>query len=126
MNSLNKTFLPIKSYKNRNWYLIDCKGQTLGRLSTLISGLLRGKNKPKSVGSNTDGEPMRIGKDGRSLKHDRYYGQTADLDDYDSVVPDFGVKKGVDTAKKYAANFVRDPAKTMANLRYKFKDLLQK
>ena len=47
MNSLNKTFLPIKSYKNRNWYLIDCKGQTLGRLSTLISGLLRGKNKPQ-------------------------------------------------------------------------------
>ena len=47
MNSLNKTFLPIKSYKNRNWYLIDCNGQTLGRLSTLISGLLRGKNKPQ-------------------------------------------------------------------------------
>ena len=47
MNSLNKTFLPIKSYKNRNWYLIDCNGQTLGRLSTLISGLLKGKNKPQ-------------------------------------------------------------------------------
>ena len=30
MNSLNKTFLPTKTYKNRNWYLIDCKGQTLG------------------------------------------------------------------------------------------------
>lgn len=88
--------------------------------------VLRGKNKPKSVGSNKDGEPMRIGKDGRSLKHDRYYGQTADLDDFDTVVPDFGIKKGVNTAKKYAANFVRDPAKTMANLRYKFKDLLQK
>ena len=47
MNSLNKTFLPTKDYKNRNWYLIDCNGQTLGRLSTLISGLLRGKNKPQ-------------------------------------------------------------------------------
>jgi large subunit ribosomal protein L13 len=47
MNSLNKTFLPAKDYKNRNWYLIDCKGQTLGRLATLITSLLKGKNKPQ-------------------------------------------------------------------------------
>ena len=47
MNSLNKTFLPTKNYKNRNWYLIDCDGQTLGRLATMISGLLRGTNKPQ-------------------------------------------------------------------------------
>jgi len=45
MNSLNKTFLPTKDYKNRNWYLIDCSGQTLGRLATIIAGLLKGKNK---------------------------------------------------------------------------------
>ena len=47
MNSLNKTFLPTKNYKNRNWYLIDCDGQTLGRLATMISGLLKGINKPQ-------------------------------------------------------------------------------
>ena len=47
MNSLNKTFLPAKDSKNRNWYLIDCKGQTLGRLATLITSLLKGKNKPQ-------------------------------------------------------------------------------
>jgi large subunit ribosomal protein L13 len=47
MNSLNKTFLPTKDYKNRNWYLIDCKGQTLGRLATLITTLLKGKVKPQ-------------------------------------------------------------------------------
>ena len=45
MNSLNKTFLPTQNYKNRNWYLIDCKGQTLGRLATFIAGLLKGKHK---------------------------------------------------------------------------------
>lgn len=45
MNSLNKTFLPTQNYKNRNWYLIDCKGQTLGRLATIIAGLLKGKTK---------------------------------------------------------------------------------
>jgi large subunit ribosomal protein L13 len=45
MNSLNKTFLPIQDYKNRNWYVIDCKGQKLGRLATIITSLLKGKVK---------------------------------------------------------------------------------
>ena len=47
MNSLNKTFLPTNSYKNRNWYLIDCKDQSLGRLATIIASLLKGKIKPQ-------------------------------------------------------------------------------
>ncbi len=46
MNSINKTFLPTKNYKNRNWFLIDCTGQRLGRLSTIIVALLKGKIKP--------------------------------------------------------------------------------
>jgi large subunit ribosomal protein L13 len=48
MNSLNinKTFLPTKNYKNRNWFIIDCKGQKLGRLATIIVALLKGKAKP--------------------------------------------------------------------------------
>jgi len=46
MNSLNKTFLPTKSYKNRNWFIIDCTGQTLGRLATIITSMLKGKTKP--------------------------------------------------------------------------------
>ena len=46
MNSLNKTFLPTKNYKNCNWFLIDCKNQKLGRLATIIVALLKGKIKP--------------------------------------------------------------------------------
>jgi large subunit ribosomal protein L13 len=46
MNSLNRTFLPTEDYKNRNWFLIDCKGQTLGRIATIITALLKGKIKP--------------------------------------------------------------------------------
>jgi large subunit ribosomal protein L13 len=46
MNSLNKTFLPTKTYKNRSWFLIDCKGQKLGRLATIIAAILKGKRKP--------------------------------------------------------------------------------
>jgi large subunit ribosomal protein L13 len=46
MTSLNKTFLPTKNYKNRNWFIIDCKGQKLGRLATIIVAVLKGKVKP--------------------------------------------------------------------------------
>lgn len=46
MNSLNKTFLPTQSYKNRNWFIIDCKDQKLGRIATVIATLLKGKVKP--------------------------------------------------------------------------------
>ena len=46
MNSLNKTFLPISKHRNRNWFIIDCKNQKLGRLSTIIVALLKGKTKP--------------------------------------------------------------------------------
>jgi large subunit ribosomal protein L13 len=46
MNSLNKTFLPTKDSKNKNWFLIDCKDQKLGRLATILVALLKGKVKP--------------------------------------------------------------------------------
>ena len=45
MSSLNRTFLPTENYENRRWYIIDCKGQTLGRLATLVANLLKGKTK---------------------------------------------------------------------------------
>jgi large subunit ribosomal protein L13 len=31
----------------RDWYVVDAEGQTLGRLSTRIADTLRGKNKPQ-------------------------------------------------------------------------------
>ena len=46
MSSLNKTFLPTENYKNRNWFIIDCKRQKLGRLASVIVSLLKGKIKP--------------------------------------------------------------------------------
>ena len=46
MSSLNKTFLPNQKYENRNWFIIDCKNQKLGRLATIIVTLLKGKIKP--------------------------------------------------------------------------------
>lgn len=44
-----KTLTPKQDQIKQDWYLIDAEGQTLGRLSTKIAGLLRGKNKPYFV-----------------------------------------------------------------------------
>ena len=43
-----KTYTPTaaEAEAGRNWYLIDAKGQTLGRLATLVAQYLRGKHKP--------------------------------------------------------------------------------
>lgn len=41
-----KTFIPKKENIERKWYLIDAKGQTLGKLAVIASDILRGKNKP--------------------------------------------------------------------------------
>lgn len=44
---LTKTTTTIKPKDiSRNWYLIDAKGKTLGRLSTKVALLLTGKGKP--------------------------------------------------------------------------------
>jgi large subunit ribosomal protein L13 len=43
-----KTYTPTaaEAEAGRAWYLIDAKGQTLGRLATLVAQYLRGKHKP--------------------------------------------------------------------------------
>jgi len=41
-----KTFMEKFEPEKRQWYLIDAKGQTLGRLATKIAVLIRGKNRP--------------------------------------------------------------------------------
>ena len=42
-----KTYLAKKGEVERKWWLINANGQTLGRLSTQIANLLRGKVKPE-------------------------------------------------------------------------------
>ncbi len=47
LNKKNKTFLPEKNAIERKWWIVDAEGKTLGRLSTKIAEILRGKNKPE-------------------------------------------------------------------------------
>ena len=41
-----KTYMPNPAEIERKWYLVDAEGKTLGRLSSEIAKILRGKNKP--------------------------------------------------------------------------------
>ena len=42
---MNETFIPASDYNRKKWYVIDCKGKQLGRLSSIVVGLLSGKIK---------------------------------------------------------------------------------
>ena len=42
-----KTFSAKPQDIERKWVVVDAKGQTLGRLATIIANLIRGKNKPE-------------------------------------------------------------------------------
>ena len=41
-----KTYVATPADRERNWYVVDATGQTLGRLATQIADALRGKRKP--------------------------------------------------------------------------------
>ena len=45
--SLMKTYVATPADRQRDWYVVDAEGQTLGRLATRIADALRGKRKPE-------------------------------------------------------------------------------
>ena len=42
-----KTYVATPATAERNWFVVDATGQTLGRLATRIADALRGKRKPE-------------------------------------------------------------------------------
>lgn len=42
-----KSYMAKPNEVERKWYVVDAEGKTLGRLSTEIATILRGKNKPE-------------------------------------------------------------------------------
>jgi large subunit ribosomal protein L13 len=54
--------LKLKSYHakpgdiQRNWYIVDAEGQTLGRLASRVAHVLRGKHKPQFTPSIDTGD----------------------------------------------------------------------
>jgi large subunit ribosomal protein L13 len=42
-----KTFVATPENRQRDWYVVDAEGKTLGRLATQVAEALRGKRKPQ-------------------------------------------------------------------------------
>ena len=60
MNTTVKSYTPKPTEVTRHWHLIDAKDQTLGRLSTQVSVLLRGKHKAIFSPHFVTGDPVVV------------------------------------------------------------------
>jgi large subunit ribosomal protein L13 len=74
-----KTFVANSQTRERNWYVVDATGQTLGRLATQIADALRGKRKPEYTPHVDTGDFVvvinaeKISVTGNKLTEKRYY-----------------------------------------------------
>jgi large subunit ribosomal protein L13 len=74
-----RTYVATPSTRQRDWYVVDAEGQTLGRLATRIADTLRGKLKPEYTPHIDTGDFVvvvnaeKIVVTGNKLKDKRYY-----------------------------------------------------
>src|SRR5690242_21239764 len=74
-----KTYVATPTDRERNWYVVDADGQTLGRLATLIADTLRGKRKPQYTPHIDTGDFVvvvnaeKVVTTGAKLDQKRYY-----------------------------------------------------
>jgi large subunit ribosomal protein L13 len=79
----SKTYQPSAGELTSNWYLVDARGQTLGRLAVNVARILRGKHRPVYTPHLNTGEHIVIincrdivvtGSKRTDKKYDRYSG----------------------------------------------------
>ena len=74
-----KTYVATPKDRERNWLLVDANGQNLGRLSTQLATLLRGKHKPEYTPHCDVGDFVvvinaeKISVTGKKREEKRYY-----------------------------------------------------
>lgn len=74
-----KTFMPNPAKVERKWYVVDATGMTLGRLSSEVAKVLRGKNKPEFTPHCDCGDYVivinaeKITVTGKKLDQKKYY-----------------------------------------------------
>jgi large subunit ribosomal protein L13 len=78
-----KTFQPSAGTIPSNWYLVDARGQTLGRLAVNIARVLRGKHRPQFTPHLNTGDHVVVinardivvtGRKRSQMEYDRYSG----------------------------------------------------
>jgi len=76
---LTKTTKILKEKIQPKWYIVDASGKILGRLATVISGIIRGKNKPTFSPHQVQGDfvivinASKIIVTGKKLRQKKYY-----------------------------------------------------
>jgi large subunit ribosomal protein L13 len=79
---MRTTFMAKANEVERKWYVIDAEGKTLGRLSTEVASILRGKNKPTFTPNVDTGDHVilinveKIHLTGKKLTDKIYYRHT--------------------------------------------------
>jgi large subunit ribosomal protein L13 len=74
-----KTYVATPDTRQRDWYVVDAEGKTLGRLATQIADALRGKRKPEYTPHIDTGDFVvvvnaeKIVVTGNKLRDKRYY-----------------------------------------------------
>ena len=74
-----KTYVATPLNRQRDWYVVDAEGKTLGRLATQIADVLRGKRKPEYTPHCDTGDFVvvvnaeKITVTGRKLEQKTYY-----------------------------------------------------
>ncbi|MGZ5308423.1 MAG: 50S ribosomal protein L13 [Solirubrobacterales bacterium] len=77
-----KTFVATPANRQRDWYVVDAQGKTLGRLATQLADILRGKRKPEYTPHCDTGDFVvvvnaeKITVTGRKLEQKRYWRHT--------------------------------------------------
>ena len=74
-----KTYVTRPGSVEQKWYIVDAEGKTLGRLSSQIAAILRGKHKPQYSPSVDVGDYVivvnaeKIQVTGRKMQQKKYY-----------------------------------------------------
>lgn len=77
-----KTFSARPKDINKKWVLIDAEGQPLGRLSSVIANILRGKNKPEFTPHMDTGDNVivinaeKVSLSGKKMQDKEYFRHT--------------------------------------------------
>ena len=86
-----KSFVASPSTIERKWYVVDATGHTLGRLSSEVAKILRGKNKPTFTPSIDTGDYVivinadKIKVSGNKLNDKVYYSHSDHIGGFKSI-----------------------------------------
>ena len=86
-----KSFMASPSNIERKWYVVDATGHTLGRLSSEVAKILRGKNKPTFTPSIDTGDYVivinadKIKVSGNKLNDKVYYSHSDHIGGFKSI-----------------------------------------